>query len=178
MPLDANLDVGTSRRAAALDMKAAVLLAWEAFQGLLARNGIEISGYIAFTIMLALFPFLIFLVSVAGFFGETETGENFITTLSLFAPPDMVDTLQPAIRQVIQNRSGSLLTIGLALALYSAGSGVAALRLALDLSYGVPETRSFWLRKAQDFLIVLVGSAVAILASALIILEPFILKIV
>jgi membrane protein len=161
-----------------MKLPAPIALGWKAIMGLSERNGIEFSGYIAFTVMLALFPFLIFLVSVAGFFGQTRTGEEVISSMSLFAPPDVIKTLQPAIQQVIQNRSGSLLTVGLVLALYSAGSGVSALRTALNLSYGAEETRSFLLRKAQDFLIVIVGSVILILASAAIILGPWIWKII
>ena len=153
-------------------------LIWKAFDGLSNRNGIEISGYIAFTIMLSLFPFMIFLVSVAGFFGDTSTGENFLNTISLFAPPDVIKTLQPAILEVIQNRSGSLLTIGLALSLYSASSAVSALRLALDLAYGVEETRSFWLRKAQDFLIVILGSVILMLLSVAVIAGPWVWRLI
>jgi membrane protein len=154
----------------------AVTLGWDAIQGLSKRNGVEFSGYIAFTIMLSLFPFLIFLVSVAGFFGQTRTGEEVISTMSLFAPPDVINTLQPALQQVIQKRSGGLLTFGLLFALYSAASGVAALRIALNLTYGANETRSFLSRKLQDFFIVIVGSVVVILASAAIILGPFLWK--
>jgi membrane protein len=153
-------------------------ITWKSFDGLSNRNGIEIAGYIAFTIMLALFPFMIFLVSVAGFFGDTRTGEDFLNTISLFAPPDVIKTIQPAILEVIQNRSGSLLTIGLALSLYSASSAVSALRLALNLAYGVVEKRAFWLRKLQDFLVVLVGSVILMLTSVAIILGPWVWKLV
>ena len=154
-----------------------VALVWKAVDGMSCRNGFEIAGYIAFTTMLSLFPFLIFLVSIAGFFGDTRTGQDFISTLSLFAPPDVIKTLQPAIQEVIVNRSGSLLTIGLGLALYSASSAVSALRLALDLAYGLDENRSFLLRKAQDFAIVMVGSVILISASAAIIAGPWAWKL-
>ncbi len=157
-----------------MKLRGPLALIWKAFDGMSTRNGFEIAGYIAFTIMLSLFPFMIFLVSVAGFFGDTRSGENFLNTLSLFAPPDVIKTLQPAIQEVIQNRSGGLLTIGLALSMYSASSAVSALRLALDLAYGVDETRSFWWRKTQDFLVVLVGSIVVMLTSVTVILGPWV----
>jgi membrane protein len=153
-------------------------IAWQSIQGLINRNGIEISGYIAFTTMLSLFPFLIFLVSIAGFLGDTRTGQDFISTMSLFAPPDVMKTLEPALNQVIQNRSGGLLTFGLLFALYSAASCVAALRLALNLAYGLTETRSYWLRKAEDFAIVLIGSVVLMLISVAIILGPWIWRLI
>jgi membrane protein len=151
---------------------------WRVFDGMSCRNGFEIAGYIAFTVMLSLFPFMIFLVSVAGFFGDTRSGQDFLNTISLFAPAAVMTTLQPAIDEVIQNRSGSLLTIGLALSLYSASSAVAALRLALDLAYGVNETRSIWWRKLQDFMIVAVGSIIVMLSSVAIIAGPWILNLI
>ncbi len=161
-----------------MTLRKSVMLVWKALDGMSSRNGFEIAGYIAFTVMLSLFPFMIFLVSIAGFFGDTSTGENFMNTISVIAPPEVTKTLQPAIQQVVQNRSGSLLTIGLALALYSASSAVSALRLALNLAYGIDETRSFWLRKAQDFGVVIVGSVFLVLISAAIILGPWVWKVI
>jgi membrane protein len=153
-------------------------LLWRAIDGMSCRNGFEIAGYIAFTVMLSLFPFIIFLVSVAGFFGDTRSGQDFLNTISMFAPPAVMATLLPAIQEVIQNRSGSLLTIGLLLSLYSASSAVAALRLALDLAYGVDEHRSFLWRKFQDFAIVVVGSIIVMLSSVAIIAGPWILDLI
>jgi membrane protein len=153
-------------------------LIWKALYGMSCRNGFEIAGHIAFTVMLSLFPFLIFLVSVAGFFGDTRSGQDFINTMSLFAPPAVMTTLAPAIQEVILNRSGSLLTIGLALSLYSASSAVAALRLALDLAYGVEEQRSFLWRKVQDFAVVLVGSVIIIASSVAIIAGPWVWSLI
>ena len=147
---------------------------WHAIDAMAGRHGFEIAGYIAFSIMLSLFPFMIFLVSLAGFFGSTQTGEDFLSALSLVAPPEVTDTLRPAISEVISHRSSGLLTIGLVLSLYSASSAVAALRLALNLAYEIDESRSFWLRKGLDFTIVLVGSVIVILTSALVILGPWI----
>ena len=139
-------------------------LVWKAAEALVLKNGIEFSGYIAFTAMLALFPFLIFLVSIGGFLGDTTTGQEFMNTMALLVPPDVLNTLQPAMQEVLKSRSGSLLTIGLVLSLYSAASGVDALRTALNLSYGVAESRSFWFRKIENILAVLIGSVILILS--------------
>jgi membrane protein len=166
--------VGPARTMPRLRWRAVV----SAFRGLGVRYGLEISGHIAFVTMLSLLPFLMFLISLAGFLGETRIGQDFISTLALFAPPEVLATLQPAIEHVIRTRSGSVLTIGLLLSLYSAGSGVATLRLALNLSYNLTETRPFWYRKGQDLVIVLLGSVVLILSSLAIILGPQIWRFV
>src|SRR4051794_10621293 len=86
-------------------------IVWKALARLSENHGFEISGHIAFTTLLALFPFLIFLVAVAGFLGNTQMGQDFIGTLAIYAPRQVMETLQPAIQQVIENRSGGLLTI-------------------------------------------------------------------
>ena len=148
-----------------------------AIRGMIARFGLEISGYIAFAAMLTLIPFVMFLTSLAGFLGETQLGQELIATLTMFTPPQVTATLQPAIEHIIENRSGGILTIGLLLSLYSAGSGVSTLRLALNLSYNVTETRPFWWRKLQDFIVVIVGSIVIMLASAAIILGPLLWRL-
>jgi membrane protein len=158
-------------------LKSRLALAWHAFNGLVARNGIELAGYIAFTTLLSLFPFIIFLESIAGYFGDTRTGQDFIATLSLFAPPEVMKTLEPVIEEVTHTPSKSLLTVGMVLALYSAASGVSGVRLALNLAYGVEENRPFWFRKAQDFIIVLFGSVVLILTSAAVIFGPWLLNV-
>ena len=155
-----------------MTLGAAARLTRTAIEGLIARFGLEIAGHIAFTTMLALFPFLMFLISLAGFLGETRSGQDFVATLELFAPAAVTATVQPAIEHIVETRSGSLLTIGFLLSLYSAGSGVATLRLALNLSYNLEEKRPLWYRKAQDFLIVILGSFVLILTSLVIILGP------
>jgi membrane protein len=154
-------------------LKLLAKLAWDALQGLIDRNGVELSGYIAFATLLALFPFVIFVVSVAGFLGDSRTGQDTLDLLALYAPADVLNTLTPAIQEVTKNRSSGLLTLGLVFALYSAASGISGFRLALNQSYCAQETRSFWRRKAEDFLIVIVGSVVLILISAALVVGPW-----
>ena len=44
-------------------------------------KGLELSGYIAFTAFLSLFPFLIFLAALAGFLGDRESADGFIEAM-------------------------------------------------------------------------------------------------
>ena len=45
--------------------------AWKAMERLVLHDGIEIAGSMAFSTLLALFPFLIFLIAFAAFFRTT-----------------------------------------------------------------------------------------------------------
>ncbi len=89
-----------------------------------------------------------------------------------FAPKEVVDVLRPAIIEVLTQRHGSLLTVGLVVALWSASSGVEALRTILNRSYDLKETRSIWLLRPQSILIVFFGTVFAILAPGLILFGP------
>jgi membrane protein len=67
-----------------------------------------------------------------------------------------------------------VLTVGVALALYFASSGIESLRIGLNRAYGVVETRSWWLLRLESIGYVLLG-AVGLLALAfLVVLAPLI----
>jgi membrane protein len=79
--------------------------------------------------------------------------------------------------QVIATPRSGLLTIGLIGSIWSAASGVDALRMALNRAYRAEETRSYLWRKLQSFLFVAGGVVVVFLVSILIILGPYLLHI-
>jgi membrane protein len=78
---------------------------------------------------LALFPGLIVLVALLGLVGSyPETYDSIISTLRDAAPGSAIETINDALRDALQDRgtAGSLLGVGLVLALYSAASGTGA----------------------------------------------------
>lgn len=135
------------------------------------------SGHVAFTAMLALFPFVVFLAAVAGAIGDVHGAETFVEYLFLFVPQEIVRTLVPAINQVLATPRTDLAAIGLLAALWSAMSGVDALRVSLNRAYGAVEKRPYWRRKVMDFSFVLLGSLMIVLLTFGIVLGPFIAQI-
>jgi membrane protein len=148
----------------------------EAVFFLVRHEGLELSGYMSFTAILALFPFLIFVVALAGFVGRAEGAENVIGTIFNFAPRQVAEVLAPVVRSVIDQRRGDLLTIGIIFALWSASSGVEALRVLLNRSYDVVETRSIWWLRLQSVLFVILGALIIVTISVAIVLGPLIEK--
>ncbi len=65
------------------------------------HDGIELAGYLAFLSVLALFPFLVFVLALAGFVGEGKAGTEFIQLLTAVLPPDMMKALVPRIAEII-----------------------------------------------------------------------------
>ncbi|HLI13318.1 MAG TPA: YihY/virulence factor BrkB family protein [Alphaproteobacteria bacterium] len=154
------------------------VLAWDAGVDLVGHEGFELSGYAAFTALLALFPFLIFLAGLAGFLDNVGDVGRFVSTALKFIPPEVASSLSPVVHEVLSQRRGGLLTFGFVFSLWSASSGVEALRAMLNRSYGVPETRSIWWLRIQSILIVIVGAGIALLISVMIVLGPVLWRLI
>lgn len=136
--------------------------------------GMEMAGYIAFTGLLAIFPFLVFLAALSGFLSAIPDNLSALQAGLDMLPKDVAGTLKPVIDEIIERRSGSLLTFGLLGALWVASSGFDSLRIALNTAYDVDEPRPWPMRKVVSISAVLIGGAVFILLSVLVILGPLI----
>jgi membrane protein len=145
---------------------------------LVKHEGFELSGYIAFTAILALFPFLIFLTALAGFLGDAASADRVIQTLFEMAPPEVAQVLAPILRDVLTQQHGGLLTVSILFALWTASSGVEALRTLLNRCYEVAETRPFWATRPLSMVIVIGGAGLALVLSVALVLGPVIWKVV
>jgi membrane protein len=153
-------------------------LLWDTANALADRDGFELAGHIAFTAMMALFPFLLFLTSLAGFLGDRTSASTFVEYLFLFMPLDVVKTLNPVIIELLSVQRGDLLTLGLVGALWSAMSGVDALRISLNRAYRVTDDRPYWQRKLQDLVFVLIGTVLILVFTLLIVFGPTVSHVV
>ncbi|WP_434064269.1 YihY/virulence factor BrkB family protein [Pararhizobium gei] len=105
-----------------------------------------IAAGVAFFILLALFPALAALVSLYGFIADPQTMANHITFLADVLPPGAFDMIITQLNVLVQQKNSSLsLTFlaSLAIALWSANSGVKALFDAMNIAYGEAEKRGF-----------------------------------
>ncbi len=136
----------------------------------------ELAGHIAYTGLLAIFPFLIFLAALAGFLGTSAGGLASVQSMLDLLPQDVSKTLAPVIHEVIDTRDGGLLTLGLLGALWVASNGIDALRIALNTAYDIEEARPWWLIKLGSIGAIIVGGVLFLLLSVLVILGPVIWK--
>ena len=120
----------------------------DAFYTFLADDGWAIASHIALSTLMALFPFLIVLTSLAGFFfGSKELADQAASLFLQTWPHQVADALSSEVHDVLVNTRGDILTIGALLAVYFASNGVEALRVALNRAYAVAEPRRwYWLR--------------------------------
>lgn len=150
-------------------------IAAAAVRNFLADDGWAIASHIALSALMALFPFLIVVTALAGFFfGSKQLADEAARILLEAWPQEVAAPIALDITGVLTATRGDVLTFGLLFALYFASSGVEGLRIGLNRAYNMKEPRSWWLLRLESIVYVLVG-AVAILAFAfLVVLAPFI----
>jgi len=109
-----------------------------------------LAAALAYRFFLALFPFFIFIVALAGFITHILDIQNptdrIINTIGDTLPSDVTSVLRGQLEEVINSRNAALLSVGLAGTLWAAASGVGSLMRAMNRVYGVPETRPLWER--------------------------------
>src|SRR5246500_6012051 len=150
----------------------------DAFYTFLADDGWAIASHIALSTLMALFPFLIVLTSLAGFFGSKELADQAVQLLLQTWPKQVADTLSVEIHDVLTTTRGDILTIGAVLAVYFASNGVEALRVALNRAYAVGEPRRWYWLRLESIGYTLVAALTALAMGFLIVLGPLIIEAV
>ncbi|MBM3578113.1 MAG: YihY/virulence factor BrkB family protein [Alphaproteobacteria bacterium] len=135
-------------------------------------DGWAIASYIALSILTSLFPFLIFLTALAGFFGLQDEADAATKLLFETWPASVAAPISREIHNVLTQPRGGLLTLGAVFAIYFSATGVEALRVALNRAYDSPEKRSWWLLRAESILFVFVGAASLLAVAVLLVLAP------
>jgi membrane protein len=150
----------------------------DAFYTFLADDGWAIASHIALSTLMALFPFLIVLTSLAGFFGSKELADQAAGLLLQTWPKQVADTLSSQIHDVLTTTRGDILTVGAVLAVYFASNGVEALRVALNRAYAVVETRRWYWLRLESIGYTLVAAVTSLAMAFLIVLGPLIIEAV
>jgi membrane protein len=150
-------------------------ITYDAFLAFLRDDGWAIASHIALSILMSLFPFLIFVTALAGFMFGTEELANQVAGLLLEAwPHEVAEPISGEIARVLTNAHGGVLTAGVVLALYFSSSGIESLRIGLNRAYGESERRPWWLLRLESIAYVLVAAVALISLAFLIVLAPLI----
>lgn len=153
-------------------LRIAFNIAYVAFLGFLRDDGWAIASHIAMSSLMSLFPFLIFITALTGFFGTQDLADQVAMLLLETWPEEVSGPIAADIQSVLTTPHGSLLTVGAALAVYFSSNGVESLRIGLNRAYNVVETRRWWLLRLESIGYVLVGALSLIAFSFLIVLGP------
>lgn len=115
------------------------------FQELLVRTQridlTALGAQLAFFFLLALFPLLIFMVTLLPYINLPE--EQLFDFLLTYAPEEVYSLIESTLDEVLDSRKGGLLSIGFLATIWSASNGMNALIKSLNRSYDIEETRPF-----------------------------------
>ena len=127
----------------------------------------DIAASLTFFAVLALFPFLLFLVTLTGLVLRPEQIEQLILEVGKVAPADATRIIAQQIRDINQGQNVGLLTVGFVGAIWSASGGIASLMDALNGVHRVADGRPFWKTRSIAILTTL-GAGAAVLVAALV----------
>jgi membrane protein len=107
------------------------------------------AAQLSYYFVLALFPLLIFLSTLVGYFFAAEQGlyHSLIQYLGRVMPRSAFELLRGTLDELTRGTGGGKLTIGLVLTLWTASAGMEALIEGLNVAYAVAEARPRWRRR-------------------------------
>jgi membrane protein len=101
---------------------------------------------LSYYFLLALFPALLFIVSLLGFFAGpgTELRATLFQTLNSILPQGSSELVTKTVNEVSGAAGAGKLTFGVVMALWAASGGLSALISTLNVAYEVKETRNWF----------------------------------
>jgi membrane protein len=148
----------------------------DAFYTFLADDGWAIASHIALSTLMALFPFLIVLTSLAAFFGSKDLADQAASLMLQVWPMQVADAISGEVHDVLTTTRGDALTIGVVLAIYFASNGVESLRVALNRAYSVVEPRRWYWLRLESIGYTLIAAFTALAMALFIVLGPLMLE--
>ena len=148
-------------------------VATRTYKKFVADDGWPIASHIALSTLTSIFSFLIFVVGLAGFFGNRDIAQQAARLLLEAWPQSIAGPLTVEINNVITRPHGGLLGLGAMLSLFFASSSIEAFRISLDRAYDLKDERSWWQLRLQSILFVGLGAVTLIVFGALIISVQF-----
>jgi membrane protein len=134
----------------------------------------DVGAMMAYYAVLALFPMLVFVLSLALLVLDASTVRDGIGFAMAAAPPSVRPLVLDRVTQLIEASSAGFAFVGAALALWGASRGAVGLMTALNMIFDKKETRS-WVRRQIIAVAVTVGVAVLIvLALGLMFVGPYV----
>ncbi|MEO1280766.1 MAG: YihY/virulence factor BrkB family protein, partial [Pseudomonadota bacterium] len=144
----------------------------EALYRLYEHSGFSMAGAVAFSFVVSLFPFCLFLAGLAGIIGSPELAEQAVNQLFETLPRSVAQALAPQVVSIMGTTRIDLLTFGGVIALFFATSAVETLRAALNGAYRVRETRPYILCLLISMLYVFVSAVTMLVLSWAVIVGP------
>ena len=98
----------------------------------------------AYYFFFALFPALLALISIASFFPIENLIGTITQELGRVAPGDAIDIIRKQIEEISKSGTGTILTFGFLLTIWSSSTAMVSLTTTLNKAYDITEERPWW----------------------------------
>lgn len=137
-------------------------------------NVTDAGAMMAYYAVMALFPMVIFVLSLALLIIPADTVRQGLAMATETMPPSVRDTIAGRVQQLLSTSGAGFAVLGVVAALWSSSRGAVSLMSALNTVYNKKETRS-WVRRQLIAIGVTVAVAVlAVIALALLVAGPYV----
>jgi membrane protein len=133
----------------------------------------DVFGYAAqlsYYFLFSLFPLLLCLTVLLGFFAETGSTlrTNLLNYLAQVMPESANELVVKTLDEISNSASGSKFSIGLLAALWTASSGMGAIISSLNVAYNVVDSRPWWRTRLVSIALTIVFGVMIVISAALI----------
>ena len=137
-----------------------------------ADDGVGLAAQMSYYFFLALFPAFLFVLAIASFFPLTDLIGEVTRALRPIAPAEVIRFFQEQIRQISNQDSGGILTLGFLGAIWSSSAAVVAIIGSLNRAYDIEEGRPWWKVRFTAILLTLALAVLILISFTLIVVGP------
>lgn len=130
------------------------------------------AGALTYRVLLAIFPFLIFMLTLLGALGLSNFFDWILGQAQGAFPNELYTQFETVVAQVRGGSNGGLLSFGLVGALWAAAGGIRSAMNALNAAYDVEESRPIWKLYPMSIAFTIGLAAMLIAAIALMLFGP------
>jgi membrane protein len=132
----------------------------------------DLAAQLAYFALLALFPFLMFLLTLVGYVPLHGLDQQILRSAFEVMPHDTAMLVQSTLQEIVGKQRGWLLLLSLVFAIWSASGAVSGLISSLNRAYDVSETRPAWRVKMRAVMVTVGAALAAVVATAAMLIGP------
>ena len=117
------------------------------YASLQRKHTSQLAAGLSYYFVLSLFPFLIAFAAAVALLPIPNLFDQILVLMARFVPSDGMGLVRAVLHGVVSSHGGSFLSLGIALTIWAASGGFAALVEALNVAYDLQDKRSFLHRR-------------------------------
>ena len=124
---------------------------------------------LSYYFLFALFPTLLFLTALLGLLPVPKLMDRLLDYITRMLPGDAASLLIRTLSEIVKGARGSLVSIGVLAALWSAARGMVSIRIALNVAWDARDTRAWWRQRLEAVALTVGFSLFTLLALVLLV---------